>query len=637
MVVRTNPFAPQVPQFQMPSLAQLLGVFTASPGPGFNPAGMSDAEVQRRFNTNAGVPAWWPNGSIDAVGKLGALTARGGQPPAPATGPVDWSLAAPIISAESGGNPNARNPNSTAAGLGQFLEKTWGDPDLKQRAGFGRVDPKTWAQLRVGPAGTQAQTAMTQAYAQRNSEQWGAKYGTPPTPGQLYGMHFLDAPGFMSLVDKAATDPSADAAAMFPDAAKANASIFYKDVKTRRQPRSAAELVEEIQRRGGDTAPWTMPTLHGVDPNAAMGMMPMPSRPVHVDLPTPPKMDMPGPRPTEEQVPVQAWLDQLRQFAPKAFDEKAANEGRVGAVLAGIAKGAASVDARQGVGAMLAAMGAGAGQVQTAWVQNVKAEQKVADEAVRLFELGIARQGLELQGQNKDIRFRNADRRYQDQRDRVFTQFTNDKSAWETTTQEYLRNNGLDNEYGRDVFAAKQAKARVGLQATEFNVGITNEQISGQQQLDLKRFLFEDEKSARALTDGNMKVVQGMANSVGLNPALAVQNKDHVAMNALQGMAYIAAKNKPAAINALGREIVMAQRWDLLSPAKAKEIQALAKHDPELAAAAVGRNLNQAEADPKSRGTTLALAKIMAGSGLPLATTFLQWAQPTGSVQPGVK
>lgn len=606
-----NPFAPQVPQFPMPTLADLL--------------------------KGTGVPQ--PSDPLTELHNIGAFMARGGQPVPPPTPSVDWAFktAAPlnvggIVSAESGGNANARNPNSSAGGLGQFLIDTWKDPDLKKRAGYGKVDPATWAQLRVGPAGADAQMAMTQAYAQRNSEKWGQKFGTPPTPGQLYGMHFLDGDGFISLVDKAASDPSANAAAMFPEAAKANASVFYKDPRKRAQPRSAAELVDEIQRRGGDTDPFTMPALQGVNPQQAASMMPLPGRPTLANLPNAPKMGNVPARPTEEQIPVEGWMASLRQFAPKSFDEKAANEGRVGAVLAGIAKGASSVDARQGVGAMLAAMGAGAGQVQTAWAQNVKAEQKTADEAVRLFELGVAKQGLDWQGQNIGTRNRNLEKRWEDQRDRVLTSYTNEKNQFDVDTQEYLRNNGLENEYTRDVFAAKTARARVALQATEFNTGLANQQITGQKELDLKRFLFEDEKTAKQLSDGNMKVVQGMAKSVGINPGLAIQQKDHVGINALQGMAYIAAKNKPAAINALAREIVLSQRWDLIAKDKQAEIQGVAKQDPELAAVRVGRALNEAEADPKHRGTVLALAKTMAGSGLPLATTFMQWAQPTTPV-----
>ena len=44
---------------------------------------------------------------------------------------VDSSLMTRIIQAESGGNPNAKNKNSTASGCGQFIKSTW-EGTLKQ-------------------------------------------------------------------------------------------------------------------------------------------------------------------------------------------------------------------------------------------------------------------------------------------------------------------------------------------------------------------------------------------------------------------------------------------------------------------------------------------------------------------------
>jgi len=55
-----------------------------------------------------------------------------------------------IIGAESGGDPNAKNPNSSATGAGQFISSTWLDtikaarPDLAQ----GKSTPNFW---RFGP------------------------------------------------------------------------------------------------------------------------------------------------------------------------------------------------------------------------------------------------------------------------------------------------------------------------------------------------------------------------------------------------------------------------------------------------------------------------------------------------------
>lgn len=72
-----------------------------------------------------------------------------------------------IIGAESGGNPNATNPNSSAAGLGQFINSTWLStirqhrPDLVQ----GKSDSEILA-MRSDPA---LSREMTDAYAADNN------------------------------------------------------------------------------------------------------------------------------------------------------------------------------------------------------------------------------------------------------------------------------------------------------------------------------------------------------------------------------------------------------------------------------------------------------------------------------------
>jgi soluble lytic murein transglycosylase-like protein len=57
---------------------------------------------------------------------------------------VDAGLMRRIIKAESGGNPNAKNKNSTASGCGQFIKRTW-EGTLRQmgREYVSPFDPKT--------------------------------------------------------------------------------------------------------------------------------------------------------------------------------------------------------------------------------------------------------------------------------------------------------------------------------------------------------------------------------------------------------------------------------------------------------------------------------------------------------------
>lgn len=89
------------------------------------------------------------------------------------------------IKSESGGNPNAKNPNSTATGLAQFTEGTWAEmmrnhPELGLTAD-GRTDPD------------QSIRALEQFT--RNNMASLERAGVPVTEGTLYAAHFLGAGG----------------------------------------------------------------------------------------------------------------------------------------------------------------------------------------------------------------------------------------------------------------------------------------------------------------------------------------------------------------------------------------------------------------------------------------------------------
>jgi hypothetical protein len=110
-----------------------------------------------------------------------------------------------IIGVESGGNPNATNPNSSASGLGQFIDSTWlatirqARPDLAQ----GKSDAELLA-LKTDP---QLSREMTQAYADQN-QAFLTKNGLPVTPGTTYLAHFAGPEGAMKILQ---ADPNAPA------------------------------------------------------------------------------------------------------------------------------------------------------------------------------------------------------------------------------------------------------------------------------------------------------------------------------------------------------------------------------------------------------------------------------------------
>jgi murein DD-endopeptidase MepM/ murein hydrolase activator NlpD len=97
-----------------------------------------------------------------------------------------------IIRIESGGNPLARNPTSTAEGLGQFIHSTWLQvikahrPDLA-----GSRSREELLAMKFDPA---LSREMLTAFTRDNKAYLESKGGTI-TPGNLYLAHFLGAGG----------------------------------------------------------------------------------------------------------------------------------------------------------------------------------------------------------------------------------------------------------------------------------------------------------------------------------------------------------------------------------------------------------------------------------------------------------
>jgi len=145
---------------------------------------------------------------------------------------------------ESGLNPQAGAPTSSARGLFQFVEQTWLGTIKQSGAalGYGRYaaaisqtgtgryivqDPamrQEILKLRNDPT---ANAVMAGAFTKANATYLTQKLGRPPSEGELYIAHFLGAGGAARLIGLAASHPDATAAALFPSAAQANRSIFF--------------------------------------------------------------------------------------------------------------------------------------------------------------------------------------------------------------------------------------------------------------------------------------------------------------------------------------------------------------------------------------------------------------------------
>jgi hypothetical protein len=107
-----------------------------------------------------------------------------------------------IIGVESGGNPNATNPRSSATGAGQFLASTWIDTLAKHRPDLaGSMGKDELLALRNDP---QLSRAMTEAYAADNGAILSGA-GLPVTPTNTYLAHFAGPQGAVKVLS---ADPS---------------------------------------------------------------------------------------------------------------------------------------------------------------------------------------------------------------------------------------------------------------------------------------------------------------------------------------------------------------------------------------------------------------------------------------------
>jgi hypothetical protein len=177
-----------------------------------------------------------------------------------ATG-VDFTFLLGTARRESGYNPGAHAPTSSAAGLFQFVEQTWLSTlkahgakygyaryaDLIQKGSDGRFHVqgaearKAVMDLRFDP---HAASLMAGELASDHASYLRGRMGRDPTSGELYAAHFLGPQGSARLIEAVQATPQASAAALFPDAAQANHSVFYRDGR----PASVSEVYANLTR-----------------------------------------------------------------------------------------------------------------------------------------------------------------------------------------------------------------------------------------------------------------------------------------------------------------------------------------------------------------------------------------------------
>jgi Transglycosylase SLT domain len=190
---------------------------------------------------------------------------------------------------ESGLNPQAGASTSSARGLFQFIETTW-LATMKQAGpalGYGQYadaitqnangqyevrDPALRSEiikLRNDPT---ANAVMAGAFTKANASALSERLGRSPSEGELYIAHFLGAGGAARLIALGATNPNAKAADFFPNAAQANASIFYDRTtgaaRTLAQVRNVLTARYDVARNAQERS--TLTAQAAVSPAAAV-------------------------------------------------------------------------------------------------------------------------------------------------------------------------------------------------------------------------------------------------------------------------------------------------------------------------------------------------------------------------------
>lgn len=127
-----------------------------------------------------------------------------------------------IIGIESSGNPNAKNTNSTATGLGQFIESTWIDMMKRHKPElYNKLSRRDLLQLRLDP---NLNREMTVKFTEENMSYLSSR-GFDTTPGNVYLAHFLGPAGAAKALS--ANDSTTVEAAMGSSVTAANP--FLKD------------------------------------------------------------------------------------------------------------------------------------------------------------------------------------------------------------------------------------------------------------------------------------------------------------------------------------------------------------------------------------------------------------------------
>jgi len=158
---------------------------------------------------------------------------------------IDFDYLLQSAAVESSLNPTAGNSTSSARGLYQFIDSTWLDMVDKHGAEHGLgaaaaeikrdsagnpvvANAATKQQILALRNNPQVAALMAAEFTQDNQTTLEATLGRKVEHAELYMAHFLGAAGAGKFLDRKDSIPDAGAAALLPNAARANQAVFYQ-------------------------------------------------------------------------------------------------------------------------------------------------------------------------------------------------------------------------------------------------------------------------------------------------------------------------------------------------------------------------------------------------------------------------
>lgn len=210
--------------------------------------------------TAAGSAAAGPAAPMAVTPAAGSFAAAGREYPASMP-----QIVRGLVGTESGGDPNARNPLSSATGRGQFINSTWLDMMKGEPEAQGKTPAEILA-MRTNPA---ISDRMTGKYADQNAAALRAS-GMEVTPGTIKLAHTFGPAGARSILSSRDNVPVAQV--MPANVMQANPWIGGKTVGELKT--WADKVMAREMRVAGNAAPAAAPGAGPSPAAAAPGMNP---------------------------------------------------------------------------------------------------------------------------------------------------------------------------------------------------------------------------------------------------------------------------------------------------------------------------------------------------------------------------